>query len=163
MGGNGRCVPNRMGWYMRIITEPKELIGNYVAKKQNHLPDWGSFVAFGLVNKHEELIAGVVFNQLLIPNIMMHISAEKLNAGFISTVMHYAFEKNKCKRITGVIDRRNKKSRRFAIHLGAKLEGVMRQASVNNEDLCIYGLLKADAKKWYEPRYMKKLEEIWAV
>jgi hypothetical protein len=23
-------------------------------------------------------------------------------------------------------------------------------------------LLKADAKKWYEPRYMKKLEEIWA-
>lgn len=146
---------------MKIITEPKELIGRYVAHKQGRVQDWGLFVAFGLVNDDEELIAGVVFNGYIAPNIMMHISAEKLTPGFVSTIMHYAFVKNNCKRVTGIIDKRNKQSRRFAHHLGAKLEGVMKDASPNG-DLCIYGLMKRDAEKWIQPRYMKKLEAIWA-
>jgi RimJ/RimL family protein N-acetyltransferase len=150
-----------MGWYMKIITEPKELIGRYVASKQGRSADWGLFVAFGLVNDDEELIAGVVFNGYIAPNIMMHISADAITPGFISTVMHYAFVKNNCKRVTGIIDKRNKKSRRFAHHLGAKLEGVMRDAGEHG-DICIYGLMKSDAEKWIQPRYMKKLEAIWA-
>tara|TARA_R110002126_G_scaffold253479_1_gene396551 strand:- start:875 stop:1318 length:444 start_codon:yes stop_codon:yes gene_type:complete len=145
---------------MKIITEPKELIGRYVAQKQGRSPDWGLYVAFGLVNNNEELIAGVVFNGYIAPNIMMHISAETLTPGFVSTIMHYAFVKNNCKRVTGIIDKNNKKSRRFAHHLGAKLEGVMKDASPSG-DLCIYGLMKSDAEKWIQPRYMKKLEAIW--
>jgi hypothetical protein len=146
---------------MKIITEPKELIGRYVAQKQGRSPDWGLYVAFGLVNDDEELICGVVFNGYIAPNIMMHISADTITPGFISTVMHYAFVTNKCKRVTGIIDKRNKKSRRFAHHLGAKLEGVMREASEHG-DLCIYGLMKRDAEKWIQPCYIKKLEAIWA-
>ena len=53
---------------MKIITEPKELIGRYVASKQGRSADWGLFVAFGLVNDDEELIAGVVFNGYIAPN-----------------------------------------------------------------------------------------------
>ena len=144
---------------MRVITEPKELIGRYVAQKQGRSPDWGLHVAFGLVNDDEELIAGVVFNGYIAPNIVMHISADKITPGFISTVMHYAFVTNKCKRVTGIIDKRNKKSRRFAHHLGAKLEGIMRDAGEHG-DVCIYGLMKRDAEKWIKQHQMKKLEMI---
>jgi len=160
MGLNGCGLSKRMGWDMRIIHEPKELIGQYVALKQNHLPDFGLYTAFGLLNKDEQLVAGIIFNGYLHPNIMMHISAEQITPGFIATAMHYAFVQLNCKRITGVIEQGNKDSFRFAKKLGAQIEGIMRDATPKG-DLYIYGLLKANAQKWIKPQYLKKLEESW--
>lgn len=145
---------------MKIIHEPKELIGQYVALKQNRPATWGLYTAFGLLNKDDKLVAGIIFNGFTHPNINMHISAERITPGFISTAMHYAFVKLDCKRITGVIDQENKNSCRFAVKLGARLEGVMRDATIRG-DLCIYGLLRANAQKWIKPQYLKKLEESW--
>jgi len=158
MGGNGRCVSDRMGWNMRIITEPKDTIGRYVSSKLTDGVEWTDFVAFGLVNKDDELMAGVVFNGYTHPAICMHIAAEKMTPTFVAVVMDYAFRQLKCKRVTGVIDRHNKASRRFALHLGAKLEGVMREASLKG-DVCIYGLLRKDAEQWLTPRYKQRLEK----
>jgi RimJ/RimL family protein N-acetyltransferase len=149
-----------MGWNMKIIYEPKELIGQYVALKQNRPATWGLYTAFGLLNKDEKLIAGIIFNGFTHPNIMMHISAERITPGFIATAMHYAFVKLDCKRITGVIEKENKDACRFAVKLGMQLEGIMRDATIR-DDLCIYGLLKANAQKWIKPKYLKKLEDLW--
>ena len=149
-----------MGWNMRIIHEPKELIGQYVATKQNRPADWGLYTAFGLLNKNEELVAGIIFNGYTHPSIMMHISADHLTPGFIATAMHYAFVKLNCKRITGAIEQGNKDSCRFAVRLGAQLEGIMRDATPKG-DLYIYGLLRANAQKWIKPQYIKKLEDSW--
>ena len=147
MGIDGRGVSNRMGWYMKIITEPKELIGRYVARKQGKTDDWQNYAAIGLLNSNEELVAGVVFDCYQHPNILMHISAERLSRGFMDAIVRYPFEQLQCKRITGTILKSNKKSRRFANHMGFKLEGVMRNAHEDG-DVCIYGLMKKDAQKW---------------
>lgn len=132
---------------MKIITEPKELIGRYVAQKQGQTEDWKNFVAIGLLNSNDELIAGVVFDGYSHPNICMHISAERLSKNFMDAIVRYPFEQLQCKRITGTILKSNKKSRRFANHMGFKLEGIMRDAHKDG-DVCIYGLMKKDAKKW---------------
>lgn len=132
---------------MKIITEPKELIGRYVASKQGKNDDWQNYAAIGLLNSDEELVAGVVFDCYQHPNILMHISAERLSRGFMDAIVRYAFEQLQCKRITGTILKSNKKSRRFANHMGFKLEGVMRNAHEDG-DVCIYGLMKKDAQKW---------------
>jgi RimJ/RimL family protein N-acetyltransferase len=132
---------------MKIIIEPKELIGRYVARKQGKTDDWQNYAAIGLLNSNEELVAGVVFDCYQHPNILMHISAERLSRGFMDAIVRYAFEQLQCKRITGTILKSNKKSRRFANHMGFKLEGVMRNAHEDG-DVCIYGLMKKDAQKW---------------
>jgi len=132
---------------MKIITEPKELIGRYVASKQGQTEEWQNYSAIGLLNSNEELVAGVVFDCYQHPNILMHIAAERISRGFMDAIVRYAFEQLQCKRITGTILKSNKKSRRFANHMGFKLEGVMRNAHKNG-DVCIYGLMKKDAQKW---------------
>lgn len=147
---------------MRLISEPKELIGRYVAAKQGRTADWGLYTAFGAINSDDELVAGIVFNGYTPPSIMMHIAADRMTPGLIATAMHYAFIKSGCKRITGIIEQNNEKSCRFARSLGANLEGIMRDASKNG-NLCIYGLLRNDAQKWLEPKYLQKLEESWAL
>ena len=158
MGGNGRRLSSWLGGDMRIITEPKETIGRYVASKLESGGKWTDFVAFGLVNNDQELMAGVVFNGYTPPAICRHIAAEKMTPTFIAVIMDYAFRQLKCKRVTGVIDRKNRASRRFALHLGAKLEGVMRDATPNG-DTCIYGLLRKDAERWLTPKYKQRMEQ----
>jgi RimJ/RimL family protein N-acetyltransferase len=132
---------------MKIITEPKELIGRYVAQKQGQTEEWQNYSAIGLLNSNDELIAGVVFDGYQHPNILMHIAAERLSKNFMDAIVRYPFEQLQCKRITGTILKSNKKSRRFANHMGFKLEGILRDAHKNG-DVCIYGLMKKDAKKW---------------
>jgi RimJ/RimL family protein N-acetyltransferase len=141
---------------MRIITEPKELIARYVARKTNALKDPGRFSAVGLVNNDDELVAGVVFNGYEHPNILMHIAAERMTPGYIAAVMYYPFKQLGCKRVTGLIAKKNKKSRGFAEHLGAVLEGTMKDASPYG-DVCVYGLLEKAARKWLTPAYMDRL------
>jgi len=104
-------------------------------------------VAIGLVNGDNEIVAGAVFNGYSKPNILMHIAAERMTPAFISALMDYAFRVADCKRITGLIRMSNEKSRRFAEHLGGKLEGVMKDAAPDG-DICVYGLMKADGMKW---------------
>jgi RimJ/RimL family protein N-acetyltransferase len=147
------------GVHLRIITEPKELIARYVARRTHSLSNPGSFSAVALVNNEDELMAGVVFNGYSHPNILMHIAAERMTPGFIAAVMHYPFKQLGCKRVTGVIDKKNKKSRQFAEHLGAVLEGTMKDASPRGGDVCVYGLLEKAARKWLTPAYVKRLEK----
>jgi hypothetical protein len=145
-----------MAGRMKIITEPKEAIANYIADKQNTKVKWVNYVAIGLVDAFDKLVAGVVFEGYNHPVICMHIAADKMTPSFAAAIMDYPFNQLKCKRVTGIIEKRNKKSRRFANHLCAKLEGVMVDASEVG-DVCIYGLLAKDAQKWLSNKYQRKL------
>jgi len=145
---------------VRIITEPKDLIGRYVAMKIGRPAAWGPFAAFGLVNGDDELVAGAVFNGYIKPSITLSIAAERLTPAFMATIMGYAFRQCDCARITGAVEKKNRASRAFALHLGAKLEGCMRKASERG-DVMIYGLLREDAGKWLGERYLNKLEASW--
>ena len=143
---------------MRIITEPKELIARYVARRCGTLARWGAdAVAVALVNDDDELMAGVVFNGYSHPNILMHIAAERMTPAFVAAFAHYPFEQLKVARVTGLIDKDNKASRRFAEHLGAVLEGTMKDASPRGGDVCVYGWYARNAQKWLTERYKTRL------
>ena len=64
--------------------------------------------------------------------------AEIFNAAF-----GYVFNTLNAARVTGLVRAKNVLARRFDEHLGFKLEGIIREA-FEDDDLCIYGFLKAD-------------------
>lgn len=144
---------------MRIITEPNELIARYVARKCGITTLWGAFSAVALVNEHDELMAGAVFYGFRWPNILMNVAAERFTPAFMAAITHYPFVQLKCRSVTGLIGRKNKPSRDFAEHWGAKMRGKLEEAA-EDDDIMIYQLMARDAQKWIEPRYMKKLAEV---
>lgn len=139
----------------RIITEPKELIGRYVGREIGIAPTWGDFAAVALV-KDDELVAGAVFYGFSWPNIMMHIAGECFTAGFVAAVVDYPFRQLKCRSMSGVIHKKNRRSRDFAEHLGAKYRGTLFEAAPD-DDVMMYQLMAADARKWMTPRYVQKM------
>lgn len=55
------------------------------------------------------------------------------------------------RRVNSYIEKKNKRSRKFVEGVGWKLEGTLRKAALNGDDLCIYGLLKHDFEdKWFD-------------
>lgn len=143
-----------------VITDQRhrDVIARYVARSQGKLPSYGdNFVAIGSVNGAQEIMAGAVFTGYEHPNILMHIAADAMTPQFVAAIMRYPFVQLGCLRVTGLIEKRNHASRRFAKHLGAVLEGTMKDASLNG-DVCVYGLLRASAEKWLGERYQQRLE-----
>lgn len=139
----------------RIITEPKELIARYVARKCRADVEIQAYSAVGLV-RDDELMAGAVFHGYAWPAILMNIAADRMTPGFIAAITHYAFEQLRCKSVIGFIKRRNKPSRDFAEHWGAKLRGPLIEAAPD-DDLMLYQLMAKDAAKWLTPKYMARL------
>ena len=143
---------------MKVIIEPRELIARYVTAKTGYNFEGSPFTAFGLLDGDDRLVAGAIFNGYKKPNIVMSIAAERITPAFMAAIMGFAFNQCNCGRVTGLVEKRNHASRKFSLHLGAKLEGCMRRASPNG-DVLIYGLLREDAQKWITDKYRAKLGE----
>ena len=62
-------------------------------------------------------------------------------------VFNWAFVQLKCTRITGLVERNNKRAREIDERLGMKLEGVLRKAAPSGRDLMVYGLLREEAEQ----------------
>ncbi len=73
--------------------------------------------------------------------------------GNIAAFFRYPFVQLGCKRVTALVSRHNKRSRRMVEGLGFKHEGTMRKAFDGKVDLVCYGLLESECK-WlkYETR-----------
>lgn len=140
----------------RLITD-RDLIARYVARETKTVGNVGAIAAVGLV-RGDEVMAGAVFYSYLWPNILMNIAADRMTPAFVAAICDYAFRQVRCKSITGLIHRKNKASRKFSEHLGAKMRGVLHDAAPN-DDIFIYQLMAKDAEKWASPRYMQKLSE----
>lgn len=67
--------------------------------------------------------------------------------GLLKFVLSYPFKELSCNRITCLAHRKNKAMRKYLLRMGFKLEGVKRKA-LNGADVCIYGLLRSEARKW---------------
>lgn len=103
----------------------------------------------------------VVLSNFTPRNIDMHIAAvdgaqwasPREGLKLFNEVFHYALDKLGAVRVTGLINGKNQVARNFVEHLGFTLEGIMRQAIVD-DDLCIYGFLKEDFEKhrWHDGR-----------
>ena len=60
---------------------------------------------------------------------------------------HYVFGQLKKDRVSSMILKSNKRSRKFCEGIGFKVEGKVRKA-LNGEDMIIYGLLKQEHEEW---------------
>lgn len=123
------------------------------------MPVYKDYEGMALVNEDDEILAAVMFHGYVKDlSMVLQIAGEHWTPTFMAAVCHYCFIEHKCRRVSGFIDVSNTKSRAWAEAFGAKLEGVMREASPRG-DVCVYGLLRADAAKWLTPRMLRKLDK----
>lgn len=63
----------------------------------------------------------------------------------LRVLFSYPFEQLGCRRVTGIVHRKNKHARQINERLGFKLEGISRHGFPDG-DACIYGLIRKDCR-----------------
>lgn len=81
-------------------------------------------------------------------NMHMHVAGEGywLTREALAEYFGYPFLRAGCRRVTAVIDAKNRKSRKFCERLGFKREGTVRKAMPNGHNAVIYGMLKEECR-----------------
>jgi hypothetical protein len=108
-----------------------------------------------------EITCGAVYEGWNGVNIYVHLAkmrGTKFPAAFIAAFVDYPFNQLEARRMSAVIASTNFQSLAFAEKLGARLEGVMPEATQGG-DLHVYGLLREHAKKWLSEPYQRRLGE----
>ncbi len=141
-----------MTW--RLVLDDKARCGAWALERIAHVPSWGEwFEAIGL-ERDGDLLAVVVYNLWSGADIAMHVAAMPgrrwMTRGFLRAVFRYPFVQLGCRRVTGYVPASNLDAQRFDEHLGFVREGVMREALDNGEDVILYGLLREDARRFWE-------------
>lgn len=127
----------------------RERVGAWAAERIPYVTTWGDwYQAIGL-ERDGELIAATVYNFYSGSSIAMSFAAVPgrrwLTRAYLATIFRYPFVQLGVRRVTGFIASRNTNSIRFAEHLGAKREGLMRDA-LPDDDLLVYGLLRSECR-----------------
>lgn len=115
------------------------------------------FRAMSAVDEHENFVCVVIFTNFSQLNVDTNIviDAEKVRPKesilMFNKAFGFLFDTLKVRRTTGLTSESNHKARRVIEHFGYKLEGVMRNALPNDEDLYVYGFLAEEFHnhKWY--------------
>lgn len=113
-----------------------------------YVEEWGPHEAIGL-ERNGQLIAGTVYDHYTISNVNMSFAAmpgrQWLTRTYLQAMFRYPFVQLGVRRVTGLIASKNVDSLRFAAHLGATVDGVMKDA-LPDDDLVIMGILRARCK-----------------
>ena len=122
-----------------LIFDDKDRVGDWVA---NQMPDgasWHNYYAMG-AEKQGELVSGIVFENFNGHNANVHIAVSKPTKLFLKLLDHafvYAFETCKLRRLTGLVEADNVKALQLDLHIGFKIEAVMKGAGSAGQDLLI--------------------------
>lgn len=97
------------------------------------------------------LVAVCVYHTFrkMVPDIEMTIIADTprwATRGAIQFLLAYPFNQLGCRRVTALIGRKNKRSRRLVEGLGWKLEGTCRRAWDGKQDCMVYGMLREECR-----------------
>jgi len=109
-----------------------------------------------VVDKHDNLIGGVVFNQYQPQYRNIEVSfastrADWLTPRLVTGILRYAFGQLECNRITSLTPKKLRKARQFLIKFGFKHEGTVR-SGYGDDDCIISGLLESE---WRVHRFNK--------
>jgi RimJ/RimL family protein N-acetyltransferase len=127
----------------------RDRLGAWASKRIEHFDlSEQLYTAIGL-ERDGEIIAVTVYNFYNGSNVAMSFAAVAgrrwLTREYLHAIFRYPFVQLGVRRVTGFVPAKNSDSLRFAHHLGAKLEGVMRHA-LPDDDLVILGILREDCK-----------------
>ena len=100
-----------------------------------------------------ELVGVVAFFNYRWPNIECAFYCDDyrwaLNRRKVWQVLSYPFEQLKCRRITALVEMKDKRSRRMVQRLGFREEGKLRKAGPKG-DIVVYGLLPSELRLKHE-------------
>ena len=134
---------------MNRIVVGEQRIKEYVARKVDE-DDFGQCASIGLVDKNDNILAGVVYNMWSGKAICMHIGAEEnsnwFSRRFATACFNATFGYFNCNRATGLVRKSNVKAQRFVLKLGFREEGLVREACHDGEDLIMYGMLARECR-----------------
>lgn len=133
-----------LGWDVAVAEWVRTRVPDPVA-------DWGSCVAIG-VTLNDELIAGIVFNNLRWPSIEASIASTTprwCSRRNLAAIFAYPFGQLDCRRVGAVTGVTNQPARAFLCRLGFREEGICRCA-LPNGDAAIYGMTEAECR-WLSP------------
>lgn len=131
---------------MGLIFGEDKRVGDWVVQRIPRGTRWnGEYVAFGL-ERHGELVAGVVYTDCSGANITANIAvAGRLSKDFFRVAFGYPFNQLKRRRLTVYVDDSNHRSLNFVENLGFTRESVMERAHPNG-DVIVYRMFKEDCK-----------------
>ena len=102
------------------------------------------------LQKNDELIAGVLYDDYNGSNIWMHVAAipgkRWLNRDYLYACFAYPFLQLNVKRISGWVEASNTDARRFDEHLGFQKEAVLTGAARDGGDVIIYRMFKEECR-----------------
>lgn len=105
--------------------------------------------AIGL-ERHYELVAGVVYEGYNGHNVWMHVAAVPgarwLVRDYMRYCFFYPFVELGCSRVSGYVDASNQSSRRFVEHLGFNLETTLNGAASDGGDVLIYRMRRKECR-----------------
>lgn len=142
---------------MNIVTAFPGDVAHWVSKRIPgvELADFGDYRAIGFIHDNE-LLAGAVYSNYR-PE-YGDIELTLATAGNVRAVrqgieigLTYPFEQLGCQRVTVRCRASNARARKLAEGTGFVLEGVKRRG-YGDEDMCIYGLLREEAERWFHER-----------
>lgn len=106
-----------------------------------------------------EIVAGCMFVNYSGASIDAHIAVRPgtmMAKTWVAAIIDYPFKQVKVRRVTCLIDERNTACRGFVEHLGARCEGLLKDA-LPDGNLMVYGFLKYDAQKWLTASFQRLL------
>ena len=138
------------GRRLEIVLDDRTRVAEYLISRIRDLTDLpGGYMAIGVVRNHT-MIGGCLYTAYR-PckdggDIQMWCAGEKgwLSRRVIRTMFAYPFQDLNCHRITCIIAKPNKASRKLCEGIGFKLEGICKKGTNTRTDACIYGLLKSE-------------------
>ena len=122
-----------------LIFDDKDRVGDWVADQMPDGASWHNYYAMG-AEKRGELVSGIVFENFNGHNANVHIAVSKPTKLFLQLLDHafvYAFETCKLRRLTGLVEADNVKALQLDLHIGFKIEAVMKGAGSAGQDLLI--------------------------
>lgn len=143
-GGNRGLIVNDY----TVLLGHDELVSRWIAAQLKDGADLSGAVAFGAV-RDNHLVGGIAFTELRQPDIRVTVAGygNWLSRRLLRTGFAFAFIDQDCRRMTAMVKRTNKASRKLVEKLGFKLEGTHRQAFADGGTMLSYGMVR-DECKW---------------
>ena len=134
----------------RVVLDQRERFGLWALERIGHAETWGEwYEAIGLEEDGEE-IAACVFNLYSAADVSMHIAAVPgrrwMTRDFLWACFRYPFVQLGVRRVTGLVPASNADALRFDLHLGFKVEGRLREATEEGEDIIVLGMLRRECR-----------------
>lgn len=143
---------------MRILTGIDEYVARWVIARlgAGEIPA-PPYSAVGFADE-SGLRCGVIYHEYRKIDIRIVMAADSpkwATRGTIRNILAYPFLQLGCRRVTAVIAKKNKRSRRLVEGVGFVLEGGLRRAMGDGDMACLYGML-AEECRWLPKDALRK-------